>query len=89
MESLEHIEKLIEIGELEKAENLLKTGGNEVSVQYLLLLGRIKQKQQKWGEAINAYRQIISMDDDNQEAKLQIDIIHNILNFYNPEMFNP
>ncbi len=85
----ENIEKLIEKGELAQAENILKKDGAAETVQYLLLLGKIKQKQQLWGEAINAYQKVISMEENNKEAKLQIHIIRNILNFHNPEMFNP
>ena len=85
----ENIEKLIEKGELAQAENILKKDGAAETVQYLLLLGKIKRKQQLWGEAINAYQKVISMEENNKEAKLQIHIIRNILNFHNPEMFNP
>ncbi len=85
----ENIENLIDKGELEQAERLLKKEGISETVQYLLLLGKIKQKQQQWGEAINTYQKVISIEEDNKEAKLQIHIIRNILNFYNPEMFNP
>ena len=85
----ENIEKLIEKGELAQAENILKKDGAAETVQYLLLLGKIKRKQQLWGEAINAYQKVVSMEENNKEAKLQIHIIRNILNFHNPEMFNP
>ena len=59
------------------------------SVEYLLTEGKIEQKFQNWSKAINAYNQVLLIDPDNQEAENNLHLIKNILNFWNPEMFNP
>ena len=61
----------------------------ENSVDYWLLKGRIEQKLQNWGAAINAFLKVLEIDENNKEAENSIHIIQNILNFWNPEMFNP
>lgn len=38
---------------------------------------------------MNAYSKIIQIDPENMEAKNRIKMIQSILNFWNPEMFNP
>lgn len=83
------IELLIDKGELEKAEELLSSHKGGANATFWLLSGKIYQKNQQWGKAINALQRALTIDPINKEAKLQIEIIRNILNFSNPEMFNP
>jgi len=59
------------------------------SVEYFLIKGRIEQKFQSWGEALNAYHRVLEMEPGNILAKNNLKLIENILNFWNPEMFNP
>lgn len=56
---------------------------------YFLVKGKIEQKFQNMGEAINAYNKVLELDPENQEAQNSLHVIQNILNFWNPEMFNP
>lgn len=59
------------------------------SVRYWMTKGRIEQKFQNWGEALNAYNKVLQLDKSNQNAKNNITVIRGILNFWNPDMFNP
>lgn len=89
------------IKQLEKVRSLLK---NEKSAEakeafdlihafnstdYYLVKGSVEQKFQHWGEAINAYNNVLGIDPDNEEAKNNLHLIQNILNFWNPDQFNP
>jgi len=88
-------EKLIQVLELigkEKAFEAQKVFDEIVpyeSIEYLLVKGKLAQKFQNWGKAINAFSKVIELDPENIEAQNQIKLIQNILNFWNPEMFNP
>ncbi len=59
------------------------------SADYWLLKGKLEQKFQNWGESINAYQKVLEIDNQNTEAQNNLHIIQNIINFWNPEMFNP
>lgn len=61
----------------------------EESVDYMFVKGKLEQKFQNWGKAINAYSKVIEIDPNNKEALNNLHIIKNILNFWSPEMFNP
>lgn len=88
-------EKLIQVLELigkEKAFEAQKAFDEIVpfeSVEYLLVKGKLEQKFQNWGKAINAFSKVIELDPENIEAQNHLKLIQNILNFWNPEMFNP
>ena len=70
---------------LEMFENIVP----ENTIDYWLIKGKIEQKFQKWSGALNAFQKVIELDETNCEAQNNIRIIQNILNFWNPEMFNP
>ncbi|MBK6285774.1 MAG: hypothetical protein IPF54_26655 [Draconibacterium sp.] len=53
-----------------------------------MVSGKLEQKFQNWGKAMNAYSKIIQIEPENIEAKNRIKMIQSILNFWNPEMFN-
>lgn len=59
------------------------------TVEYLMVKGKLEQKFQNWGNAINAFSRVVEIEPENVEAKNHLHLIQNILNFYNPEMFNP
>lgn len=76
----------------EKAEEARKKFENlpaQQTVEYLLVKGKIEQKFQKWGDAINTFSRVLELDPQNHEAKNNLQLVRNILNFWNPEMFNP
>ncbi|HSH20144.1 MAG TPA: hypothetical protein VLA03_06810 [Draconibacterium sp.] len=59
------------------------------TVEYLMVKGKLEQKFQNWGIAMNAFSKVIEIDPDNIEAQNHLHVIRGILNFWNPEMFNP
>lgn len=89
------IEKLIRIQELlveEKAleaRKLFKTVETEETAIFYYTKGVLAQKFQKWGEAINAFSKVLDLEPDNLDAKNNLHLVRNILNFWSPEMFNP
>ena len=86
---IQTIVDLLEQEQTEKAkEEFLKIEPEETSV-YWMMKGKLEQKFQNWGEAINAYHKVLEIDDENAEAKNNLHFIQNIINFWNPEMFNP
>lgn len=59
------------------------------TVEYFMVKGKLEQKFQNWGKAINAFSKVMEIEPDNIEAQNHIHLIQNIINFWNPEMFNP
>jgi hypothetical protein len=59
------------------------------SIEYQMVKGILEQKFQNWGKAINAFSKVIELEPGNVEAQNHLQMIRNILNFWNPEMFNP
>jgi hypothetical protein len=88
-------EKLKQVLELIHAENAIEAQlvFNEIvpveTVDYFMVKGKLEQKFQNWGKAINAYIKVIELEPENTEAQNSLHLIQNILNFWNPEMFNP
>lgn len=66
---------------LEEAELLftesvnIKEGAEDVALSYL---GRIKYKNQKFGEAVNLYNRALEINPDNDFAKIGITLINQI-----------
>jgi len=86
---LEKVSMLLDLDRAEEArKEFLQLQATE-SVEYFLIKGSIEQKFQNWGEAINAYHQVLEKEPENILAKNNLKLIENILNFWNPEMFNP
>ncbi len=80
---------LIQEGKVLEAEELLRSFSDKPTSLYWQLDATIKQKKQLWGEAMNSCQKVLELDPENKEAKVQLEFIKNILNFWNPEMFNP
>ena len=59
------------------------------TVEYFMVKGKLEQKFQNWGKAINAFSKVVELEPGNIEAQNHLHLIQNILNFWNPEMFNP
>lgn len=88
-EKLNQVLKLIQDEKSNEARNIFNEIAPEESVEYLMVLGNLEQKFQNWSKAINAYSMILEIDPENIEAANHIKMIQSILNFWNPEMFNP
>ena len=93
MTKFEKAEQLIKENELDDALDLLGKisdfPNDESKVNIYLLKGMIFHKQQKWGELINQYNEVLEIDPENSVAKTGIEMAKSILGFYNPDMFNP
>lgn len=83
------VSELLAAEKAEEALEMFRLIKPEQSVKYFLVKGKLNQKFQLWGEAINAFSNVVELDPDNIEAKNNLQIIRNILNFWSPEMFNP
>nr|WP_319570309.1 hypothetical protein [uncultured Draconibacterium sp.] len=87
--SLAVIEDLLKNEKTEQARKLFEKLGEQNTVRYFLLKGKIEQKYQNWGEAINAFNRVLEIDSQNTEAANNLQLIKNILNFWNPDLLNP
>ncbi len=86
---LKYIELLLKNDRAIEAKKAFLQLDNENSLEYFLVRGKIEQKFQNWGDAINAFNQVLEIDPENSEAQNNLQLIRNILNFWNPDMFNP
>lgn len=88
-------EKLIKVLELIQAEkaNEAQQAFNEIipaeTIEYYMVKGKLEQKFQNWGKAINAFSKVIEIEPGNTEAQNNLHLIQSILIFWNPDMFNP
>lgn len=88
-ERLKRVEELIKEEKALEARKVFKDIAPEETVLYYLVKGTLEQKFQNFGEAINAYSKVLELDPENISAQNNLHLIQNILNFWNPEMFNP
>ena len=86
---LDCVEELIDAEKTQDALLKLETVKDVDTVRYLLLKGRIEQKFQNWGGAINAFNRVLEIDESNKEAQNSLQLIQGILDFWNPDMYNP
>jgi hypothetical protein len=82
-------EKLIHSNKLEEGEELLSSINGEKVAEYWFLRGLLNQKVHHWGEAINCYYKCLDLDPVHHKASAGIEICRNILNFWNPSLYNP
>lgn len=88
-EKFEKLQTLLSSDRAADAREIFNALSEENSAEYFLLKGKIAQKFQQWSEAMNAYHRVLEIESGNMEATNNIHLIQNILNFWNPEMFNP
>ena len=88
-EKLKAVRELLANEKTAAALKLFNETEPEDTVDYWLLKGKLEQKFQNWSSALNAFFKVLDLDENNREAKNNIHLIQNILNFWNPEMFNP
>lgn len=87
--SLKDIERLLKEDKTERAKMLFDQFEEQLSVEYFMLKGKIEQKYQNWGGAINAFNKVLEIDPSNKVASNNLHLINNILSFWNPDMLNP
>lgn len=83
------VRSLLKQEKAQDANTLFLTIEPQESVDFFLIKGALEQKFQNFGAAINAFNKVLELDADNSEAKNNLHLIQNILNFWNPDMFNP
>lgn len=81
--------ELLKVEKAGEAQKLFSEIKPVETVEYWMVQGTLEQKFQNWGKAINAFSKVIEFDPGNSEAQNNLHLIHSILNFWNPEMFNP
>lgn len=81
--------ELIRSEKANEAQQLFSEIEADETVEYFMVKGKLEQKFQNWGKAINAFLKVVDVEPENVEAQNQVQMIKNILNFWNPEMFNP
>jgi tetratricopeptide (TPR) repeat protein len=86
---LQYVLELMQQEKTEKARDEFLKIKPEETVEYWMIKGKLEQKFQNWGEAMNAFNKVLAIDNKNREAENNLHFIQNIINFWNPEMFNP
>ncbi len=90
--SNENLNRVLDLIRSEKS-NEAQIVFNEIvpaeTVEYFMVKGKLEQKFQNWGKAINAFSKVTELEPDNIEAQNNLHLIQNILNFRNPDLFNP
>ncbi len=86
---LEKVRALLNDEKAQEAKDALLELGEGNTVEYFLLKGKVQQKFQKWGDAINAYNKVLELEPENTDAQSNLRLIKNILNFWNPDLLNP
>ncbi|WP_347840918.1 hypothetical protein [uncultured Draconibacterium sp.] len=87
--NIQEVENLLKAEKAEQAKQLFATLEEQPTVAYFLLKGKIEQKYQNWGDAINAFNRVLEIDPQNIEAQNNLHLINNILSFWNPDLLNP
>lgn len=88
-QKLDRVRQLLQNEKAEEARELFKEILPGNTVEYWLVKGQIEQKFQNWGDALNAFQNVLALDAQNSEAENSIKFIHSIISFWNPELFNP
>ena len=83
------VKELLANEEAIKAKELFQEMEQENTADYFFVKGLVEQKFQMWGLAINSFQKVLELDPEHAEAGNHIRLIHSVLNFWNPEMFNP
>jgi predicted sugar kinase len=83
------VRQLLQNEKAEEASELFSGIVPQNTVEYWLVKGHLEQKFQNWGEALNAFQNVLGLDAQNSEAENSRKLIHSIINFWNPELFNP
>jgi tetratricopeptide (TPR) repeat protein len=89
IEKLNLVKNLINAEKAIEAKNVFNDIEPQETIEYLFVEGMLEQRFQNWGKALNAYSKVLRLDAENVEAINRIKMIQSILNFWNPEMFNP
>ena len=83
--------QLFEKNELIQSQEILNEliFNNPGDIDSLILRGRISNKMQNWGDAMNDFASVLDLDPGNSDAKTGLEMAKNILSYFTPDMFNP
>ncbi len=87
--ALEKVRELLSLEKATEARSLFDKISEPENVEYLLIKGELEQKFQEWGKAQNSFGKVLEIDPLNTEAKTRLEMIKGIMNFFNPNQFNP
>lgn len=87
--ALEKVRELLRLEKATEARSLFDKISEPENVEYLLIKGELEQKFQEWGKAQNSFGKVLEIDPLNTEAKTRLEMIKGIMNFFNPDQFNP
>jgi hypothetical protein len=79
----------LEQGRAEETLEMLHDSKLNDNSEALFLKGEASYHLQKWGEAMNYFRDYQSGNPEDQRAQVYIDMIQSILSFYHTDQFNP
>jgi len=88
-EELKKVTELLNAEKANEAQLIFQQITPSETLEYWLVKGKLEQKFQHWSEAINAFTKVLNIEPENKVAQNQLHVVQNILNFWNPEMFNP
>jgi tetratricopeptide (TPR) repeat protein len=83
------VKELLQNEKAMEARELFRELKPENTASYFFVKGLTEQKFQEWGAAINSFQKVLAFDPNHKEAKNHMDMIQTVLNFWNPETFNP
>lgn len=86
-EKLKEIKNLIAEGSTEHAIDQLINLNPEYAAEAYYLLGNAFRKKGDWQGALNNYQEAIALNPDSPAAEAR-NMVMDILNFYNKDMFN-
>jgi tetratricopeptide (TPR) repeat protein len=86
---LEKVKELLRAERAAEAQKLFDEILVAENVDYLLVKGELEQKFQHWGKAYNSFGKVLEIDPLNTEAKIRMEMVEGILNFFSPDQFNP
>ena len=83
--------ELFEQNELIQSQEILNEliFNNPGDIDSLILRGRISNKMQNLGDAMNDFAAVLDFDPGNSEAITGLEMARNILGYFTPDMFNP
>lgn len=91
MNQFDNIKKLINSGDVEKAiEELgryISAGNNPDKDEAYYLIGNAYRKQGNWRQALNNYQSAIELNPESPAVQAR-NMVMNILDFYNKDMYN-
>ncbi len=87
-EILKEIQTALRGNQVIKAMELLGKLNSD-SAAYWYYLGMVLKKEQKWGEAMNAFLKSLEIDASHEQARAGLEMTRSILSFTNPHLLDP